>query len=87
MKTKYNNMTGEDIQSNEDLFIENQPEPIRIGSGFLIMFCVFVVMVVAIIYYDNKVDNLRADLKTEKLKVKKQQEVIVDLQQLYSNKK
>jgi membrane-anchored glycerophosphoryl diester phosphodiesterase (GDPDase) len=84
---KYHNMTDEDIQSNEDLFIENQPEPIKIGAGFLIMFCVFVVMVIAIIYYDNKVDNLRADLKTEKLKVKKQQEVIVDLKKLYSKKK
>jgi hypothetical protein len=84
---KYHNMTDEDIQSNEDLFIENQPEPIRIGAGFAIIFCVFVLMVVAIIYQDNRLDNLRADLRTEKLKVKKQKEVIVDLQKLYSTKK
>jgi cell division protein FtsL len=84
---KYHNMTGEDIQSNEDLFKENQLEPIRIGKGLIIIFCVFAVMIIAIIYYDNKVDNLRADLKTEKLKVKKQQDLIFDLQKLYSTKK
>ena len=84
---KYHNMTDEDIQSNEDLFIENQPEPIRIGKGFAILFCVFAVMIIAIIYQDNRLDNLRADLRTEKLKVKKQKEVIVDLQKLYSTKK
>lgn len=77
MKTKYHNMTGEDIQSNEDLFIENRPTSLSIWD--LVLTLIFLACFFASIYLYFQNRTLKSELEQKHL-------LIMDLGKLLEKK-
>lgn len=77
MTKKFYNMTGEDIQSNEELFIENNPKSLTwVDVFWLLLFCFFTI---GFFVQTNRIEGLENQLKEEKL-------LNLDLQELYKKK-
>lgn len=68
MGNKYHNMTGEEIQSNEDLFIENKPKGLSWLDVFWIVFFFLACFSAGYIVGSNgkeKVDKINKILKSK----------------------
>ncbi len=86
------NMTGERLQFNNNFKAISTPiekkQPYKIGMGVVIVWIVFVIMIIAILVQDNKIDGLKSELSKQgdlQAKIEEQEILIQDLKTAYTD--